>query len=505
MRALAAPALGHLDPALLELLDETSGLLRGVFRTSNKATLAVSGTGMAGMEAVLGSLLEPGDRLVVCAAGFFGNRIAELAARMGVVGDEGREGVGRGLHARGGRGGRGRGEAEGGRDRPRRDLDGRAAADGRARRDRPPPRRAADRGLRDVARRRAASRSTAGASTPRTRARRSAWAARRGWRPSRSARARARRWRPARGRAHALVPRPRAARPLLERRPRLPPHDLVDARLRAARGAAARGRGGPRGPLRAAPARTPRCCGTGSRRWASTLHVDAAAPHPVAHHRARARRASTRPRCARALRDEYGIEIGAGLGPLKGKVWRIGLMGHGSQQAERDPAAGGARGPAAQALSVARAEPRRPSAPAPAGYSGTPLPKKLGIKPGSVVALLGAPAGFAKGTLGPLPEGATLRDDPRAPFDVGLLFVDSKAELARRFPAAQKAMGEPCALWLCWPKQASGVSDRPRRQPGPRVRPAGRPRRLQGRRDRRDLVRPLLRAETRELAPSRLA
>jgi alanine-glyoxylate transaminase/serine-glyoxylate transaminase/serine-pyruvate transaminase len=82
-RALAAPALGHLDPALLQLLDETSGLLRGVFRTSNPATLAVSGTGMGAMEAVLGSLLEPGDRLVVCAAGFFGLRIAELAARMG--------------------------------------------------------------------------------------------------------------------------------------------------------------------------------------------------------------------------------------------------------------------------------------------------------------------------------------------------------------------------------------------------------------------------------------
>jgi alanine-glyoxylate transaminase/serine-glyoxylate transaminase/serine-pyruvate transaminase len=85
MRALAAPPLGHLDPAMLELLGETSGLLRGVFRTSNKATLAVSGTGMSGMEAVLGSLLEPGDEIVVCAAGFFGNRIAELASRIGAV------------------------------------------------------------------------------------------------------------------------------------------------------------------------------------------------------------------------------------------------------------------------------------------------------------------------------------------------------------------------------------------------------------------------------------
>jgi alanine-glyoxylate transaminase / serine-glyoxylate transaminase / serine-pyruvate transaminase len=84
MRALGAPVLGHLDPELLRLLDETRVLLRGAFRTSNELALAVSGTGMAGMEAVLGSLLEPGDRLVVCAAGFFGNRMAELAGRMGV-------------------------------------------------------------------------------------------------------------------------------------------------------------------------------------------------------------------------------------------------------------------------------------------------------------------------------------------------------------------------------------------------------------------------------------
>ena len=84
MRALGAPVLGHLDPSLLRLLDDTRLLLRGVFRTTNELTLAVSGTGMAGMEAVLGSLLSPGDRLVVCAAGFFGHRMAELAGRMGV-------------------------------------------------------------------------------------------------------------------------------------------------------------------------------------------------------------------------------------------------------------------------------------------------------------------------------------------------------------------------------------------------------------------------------------
>lgn len=107
-----------------------------------------------------------------------------------------------------------------------------------------------------------------------------------------------------------------------------------------------------------------------------------------------------------------------------------------------------------------RAASARPptKAPAPAGYSGTPLPKKLGIKPGAVVALLGAPPGFAKATLGSLPEGVTLRADARARFDVGVVFARSEAELARRFASAQKAMGDPCALWLAWPKQASGVA-----------------------------------------------
>jgi alanine-glyoxylate transaminase/serine-glyoxylate transaminase/serine-pyruvate transaminase len=82
-RALSAPVLGHLDPAFLSMLDETRRLLRVVFGTANELTLAVSGTGMAGMEAALGALLEPGDRLLVCSAGFFGNRLAELALRLG--------------------------------------------------------------------------------------------------------------------------------------------------------------------------------------------------------------------------------------------------------------------------------------------------------------------------------------------------------------------------------------------------------------------------------------
>lgn len=92
-----------------------------------------------------------------------------------------------------------------------------------------------------------------------------------------------------------------------------------------------------------------------------------------------------------------------------------------------------------------------------AAYSGTPLPRKLGIKVGSTVALLGAPRDFAKKTLGPLPQRARVRQDTRSTFSVGLLFVRSKSDLARRFPAATKAMGEAGALWIVWPKKPSGL------------------------------------------------
>lgn len=93
-----------------------------------------------------------------------------------------------------------------------------------------------------------------------------------------------------------------------------------------------------------------------------------------------------------------------------------------------------------------------------AGYSGTPLPRKLGIRPGSRVALLGAPDGFSGRTLGPLPVGVTLRSDTRVAFQVAVLFVRSRADLVRRFPAAARAMGQPGALWIAWPKKASGVA-----------------------------------------------
>ena len=92
-----------------------------------------------------------------------------------------------------------------------------------------------------------------------------------------------------------------------------------------------------------------------------------------------------------------------------------------------------------------------------AGYSGTPLPKKLGIKPGSRVALIGAPPDFAR-TLGPLPGGATVSADARSSANVVLLFAWSRAELGRRFARAVKAMAEGGALWIVWPKKASGLA-----------------------------------------------
>jgi len=80
---MIAPMLGHLDPDFLKIMDETKELLRAVFRTRSEETLAVSGTGSAGMEAAVANLLEPGDRALVCINGFFGGRLAEMAGRYG--------------------------------------------------------------------------------------------------------------------------------------------------------------------------------------------------------------------------------------------------------------------------------------------------------------------------------------------------------------------------------------------------------------------------------------
>ncbi|MGH9862176.1 MAG: pyridoxal-phosphate-dependent aminotransferase family protein [Candidatus Acidiferrales bacterium] len=82
-RALLAPMLGHLDPDFLRIMDETQGLLRRLFVTENKLTFPVSATGSAGMETAMSNCLEPGDTAVITVAGFFGARLADMAARTG--------------------------------------------------------------------------------------------------------------------------------------------------------------------------------------------------------------------------------------------------------------------------------------------------------------------------------------------------------------------------------------------------------------------------------------
>ncbi len=83
LRAMSEPTLGHLDPGFLAIMTETMDLLRSVFQTSNQLTLAMSGTGSAGMETSVVNMLEPGDRAIVCVHGVFGERLADAAARCG--------------------------------------------------------------------------------------------------------------------------------------------------------------------------------------------------------------------------------------------------------------------------------------------------------------------------------------------------------------------------------------------------------------------------------------
>jgi alanine-glyoxylate transaminase / serine-glyoxylate transaminase / serine-pyruvate transaminase len=79
----AAPQLGHLDPVLLKIMEETAALLRWMFQTTNEMTLCVSGSGFSGAEAVLTNLLEEGDTILVGNVGYFSGQIAEIARRAG--------------------------------------------------------------------------------------------------------------------------------------------------------------------------------------------------------------------------------------------------------------------------------------------------------------------------------------------------------------------------------------------------------------------------------------
>jgi len=82
-RAMSAPMIGHLDPLFVKMMDEIQVLLRYVFETNNRLTIPVSGTGSAGMEATVANLLEPGEEIVICINGYFGERMHEMVTRLG--------------------------------------------------------------------------------------------------------------------------------------------------------------------------------------------------------------------------------------------------------------------------------------------------------------------------------------------------------------------------------------------------------------------------------------
>lgn len=93
-----------------------------------------------------------------------------------------------------------------------------------------------------------------------------------------------------------------------------------------------------------------------------------------------------------------------------------------------------------------------------AGYSGTPLPRKLGIKPSHRVALLDVPDGFGD-VLGELPDGVQVRSrlDGGAPFDVIVAFLVERMELVARLAPMRAGLAQAGGLWVAWPKRASKV------------------------------------------------
>jgi hypothetical protein len=102
--------------------------------------------------------------------------------------------------------------------------------------------------------------------------------------------------------------------------------------------------------------------------------------------------------------------------------------------------------------------PKQPAVPPStlAGYAGTPLAKKLGIKADTVVALVGAPPGF-EDTLGALPEGVTLRRRARGKRDLTVWFTKSRKDLEQRIHAMAAQVGDG-GLWIAWPKKTSGIA-----------------------------------------------
>ena len=85
LQAMAAPTIGHLDPEYLRIMDDTRALLKHVFQTTNELTVAMPGTGSSGMETCVANLIEPGDEMIVCVNGVFGTRMVDVAGRCGAT------------------------------------------------------------------------------------------------------------------------------------------------------------------------------------------------------------------------------------------------------------------------------------------------------------------------------------------------------------------------------------------------------------------------------------
>ena len=83
LQAMTMPVVGYLDPAFFQVMDEVSEMLREVYHTSNLMTIPISSTGTGAMEVACANVIEPGDTVVVCRNGFFGNRLADIAERSG--------------------------------------------------------------------------------------------------------------------------------------------------------------------------------------------------------------------------------------------------------------------------------------------------------------------------------------------------------------------------------------------------------------------------------------
>lgn len=91
-----------------------------------------------------------------------------------------------------------------------------------------------------------------------------------------------------------------------------------------------------------------------------------------------------------------------------------------------------------------------------AGYSGRPLAKKLGIKPGETVVAINPPANYRRLLVG-LPPGAKFSDQAKADFDFAHLFVSERRQLQKRMPILRKRIADTGVIWISWPKKSSGV------------------------------------------------